>query len=515
MRVLTAHQAAALIRDGATVSVSGCTYRMVPEEILAAVEARFVRMGAPRDLTLFFPIMAEKARAGVGGAGTGLNRFGHAGLVRRLIGGSYGRSAESQLNHLVFSEAVEAYNLPMGTLFQLLRCAAARQPGLLTTTGIGTFVDPREQGGRLNARTTSDLAEVVSVKGRELLFYPTIPVDVALIRGTTADERGNISLEDEAFSLGVLYHAMAAKNSGGVVVVQVQRLAEHGSIPPKAVRIPTGLVDAVVLDDPTQHDYLDENSPAITGRLRQPVSLAAPELNVRTIVSRRALAEMEPGMVVNLGAGVGMYDLPMVAVALGRARELNFTLEQGPWGGIPGAGGIARNPDAYLDSPEVFDFYDGGGIDVACLSYAQVDKAGDVNVSRFDSSMPGAGGFINITQAARKLLYCGTLTTKGLEVECGNGRLRIVREGKIKRFVDRVAHKTFSAKHASLDRQEVLYITERCVFRLEPDGPVLTEVAPGIDLERDLRAQVDFAVRISGTLKTMDAELFREWRPAE
>ena len=513
MRVLTAQEAATLIRENATVSVSGCTYRMVPEEILAAIEDRFVETGAPRDLTLFFPIMTEMARAGVGGAGTGLNRFGHRGLVRRLIGGSYSRSAESKLNGLVFSDAVEAYNLPMGTLFQLLRCAASRQPGLLTATGIGTFVDPREQGGRLNALTTSDLAEVVSWKGRELLFYPTIPIDVALIRGTTADERGNISLEHEAFSLGVLYHAMAAKNSGGIVIVQVQRLAEYGSIPPKAVRIPACLVDGVVQDDPAKHDYLDENAPALSGHLKQPVHLAFPELNVRTIVSRRALAEMEPGMVVNLGAGVGMYDLPMVAVALGSVRDFNFTLEQGPLGGVPGPGGVARNPDAYFDSLEVFDFYDGGGIDVACLSYAQVDKEGNVNVSRFGGSMPGSGGFINITQGAKKVLFCGTLTTKGLEVECGNGRLRIVRDGKIQRFVDRVEHKTFSAKHSPRDRQEILYITERCVFKLDAAGPELVEIAPGVDLQRDIRDQVAFEVRVSSSVKTMNPELFREIVP--
>jgi propionate CoA-transferase len=484
---------------------------MMPDEILAAIEDRFLQQGAPRNLTLLFPMMVERTRGSVGGIGTGLDRLAHVGLLRRLIGGSYSRLSDSRFNRLVTADAVEAYNLPMGTIFQLMRCAAGRQLGLVTSVGIGTFVDPREQGGRMNGRTTSDLAEVIVLKNREQLFYPVIPVDVALIRGTTADEKGNISLEDEAFSLGVLYHAMAAKNSGGIVVVQVQRLAEYGSIPAKAVRIPACLVDGVVVDDPAKHDYVDENAPAISGRFKQPVPIPAPELNVRTIVSRRALAEMEPGMVVNLGAGIGMYDLPMVAVALGRVRDFHFTVEQGPLGGIPGPGGIARNPDACMDSLEVFDFYDGGGIDVACLSYAEVDQDGNVNVSRFGNSMPGAGGFINITQAAKKILYCGTLTTKGLEVACEHGRLRIVSEGKIKRFVDHVGQKTFSAMHSPLDRQAVLYITERCVFRLERGGPVLTEVAPGIDLDRDIRGQVDFAIRLAGAVKTMDAELFREW----
>lgn len=513
MKVLTPNEAAVLIKDNTTVSVSGVTYRMVPEEILAAVEDRFINTGSPQSLTLFFPTMVEKTRRGVGRAGTGLDHLAHQGLIRRLIGGSYSRLTDSRINQMIFTDMVEAYNIPMGTLYQLLRCAASGQVGLLTPVGIGTFVDPREQGGRINNRTKFDLADVMELKGQDFLFYPTIPVDVALIRGTTADTKGNISLEDEPFSLGVLYHAMAAKSNGGVVIVQVKQLAENGSIPAKAVKIPGFLIDIIVLDDPSQHDYLDENAPTFSGSLKQPIVIPSLNLNTRTVIAHRALMEMKPGMVVNLGAGIPMYDLANVAAAMGLVNDLNFTVEHGPLGGFPSPGGINRNPEAFFDSLEVFDFYEGGGIDVACLSFAEVDKEGNVNVSRFRNTMPGVGGFINITLASKKILYCGTLTTKGLEVEFRNGKIKIVNEGKIRRFVDCVEQKTFSGKHCRLDKQEVIYITERCVFKLEPDGLVLTEIAPGADVDRDICAQLNFEIRVSGELKLMNSEIFQGFTP--
>lgn len=508
MKIITPQEAASLVADGATVSVTGCTYRMAPEEILAALEERFLATGHPNGLTFFFPLMVEKTRAGAGNPGTGLDRIAYQNMVRRLIGGSYSRNGGSRLNQLVYGDAVEAYNIPMGTAFQLLRCAASGQPGLLTATGIGTYVDPRDQGGRMNKATHDDLAEVVEFKGREMLYYPTIPIDVALIRGTTVDEMGNVSLEEEAFSLGALYHAMAARNSGGKVVVQAQRLAKYGSLPAKSVKIPAFLVDAVVLDDPSKHDYLDENAPILSGLLRQPVVLPEAKLDPRTVISRRALQEMRPGQVVNLGAGIGMYDVPIAAAAAGLDRDLFFTIEQGALRGVPAPGGVARNPDAFFDSLEVFDFYDGGGIDVACLSFAEVDAKGNVNVSRFADSMPGCGGFINITRGAKKILYCGTLTTKGLQVEIGDGQLRIKSEGQIHRFVAQVGQKTFNAERLDWQRQEVLYLTERCVFRLTPQGPVLTEIAPGVDLDQDIRAQVDFELRVAENLTEMPAALY-------
>jgi acyl CoA:acetate/3-ketoacid CoA transferase len=502
---VSAAEAAARVRDEATVVLSGNTYRLVAESVLAALEARFVETGRPRSLQVVYPIMAERARAGSGGRGTGVNRLAKPGLVRRVVAGSFSRDAEKELNRLVTGEAVEAYNLPMGTIFAWIRATASGSPGLVTPVGIDTFVDPRRQGGRMNGATRTPLAQLVTLGGEEALFYPRQPVDVAIVKGTTADEDGNVALERDPFTLGVFYMALAARNSGGTVIAEVTRTAAAGSLHPRAVVIPGSLVDHVVV---APEEFEDEHDPRMSGEIRVPLQPARLALDEKVVIARRAIQEFAPGDVVNLGAGIPMYVVPHVAVQRGVARRITFTIEQGPVGGLPGVGGVAVGPSAILDSLQVFDWYDGGGIDVACLSFGEVDRWGHVNVARFGGMMPGSGGFINIVHAARKVVFCGTLTARGLRTSVSAAGLRIEREGEVRRFVADVELITFNGESAVKKGQEAVYVTERAVFRRERDGIVLTEVAPGLDVRKDVLAHVEFPVRVSPALRPMAADLF-------
>ena len=502
---VSAAEAAAQVRDQATVVLSGNTYRLVAESVLTALEARFLAAGRPRRLQVVYPIMAERARAGSGGQGTGVNRLAKRDLMRRVVAGSFSRDADKELNQLVTQDAVEAYNLPMGTIFAWIRATAAGSPGLVTPVGIDTFVDPRRQGGRMNGATRTPLAELVTLGGEEALFYPRQPIDVAIVKGTTADEDGNIALERDPFTLGVLYMAMAARNSGGTVIAEVTRTAAAGSLHPRAVVIPAPLVDYVVV---APEEFEDEHDPAMSGEVRAPLHPIRLPLDEKVVIARRAVQEFSPGDVVNLGAGIPMYVVPHVAVQRGVAQQISFTIEQGPIGGLPGVGGVAVGPSAILDSLQVFDWYDGGGIDVACLSFGEVDRLGHVNVARFGGMMPGSGGFINIVHAARKLVFCGTLTARGLRTAVSAAGLRIEQEGTIRRFVADVELVTFNGEAAVKKGQEAVYVTERAVFRRERDGMVLTEVAPGLDVRKDVLAHVEFPVRVSPGLKPMPADLF-------
>ena len=502
---VSAGEAADKVRDGATVVLSGNTYRLVAESVLAALETRFLAEGRPRDLQVIYPIMGERARAGSGGRGTGVNRLARPGLMRRVVAGSFSRDAEKELNTLVSRDAVEAYNLPMGTIFAWIRATASRAPGLLTPVGIDTFVDPRREGGRMNAAARTPLAELVTLGGEEALFYPRQPIDVALLKGTTADEQGNVSLERDPFTLGVFYMALAARNSGGTVIVEVTRAAAGGSLHPRSVVIPAPLVDYVVV---ASEEFEDEHDPRMSGEIQAPLYPVTLPLDEKVVIARRAIQEFSPGDVVNLGAGIPMYVVPHVAMARGVAQRIHFTIEQGPIGGLPGVGGIAVGPSAILDSLQVFDWYDGGGIDVACLSFGEVDRLGNVNVARFSGMMPGSGGFINIVHAAKKVVFCGTLTAKGLRTAVSPAGLRIEREGAIRRFVADVELVTFNGEAAVKKGQEAIYVTERAVFRRERDGMVLTEVAPGLDVRKDVLAHVEFAVRVSPGLKPMPPDLF-------
>lgn len=506
-KAMSAAAAVQRIADGATVATGGFVGVGFAENIAVALEQRFTSTGAPRNLTLVYA-------AGQGdGKLRGLNHLGHEGLVKRVIGGHW--ALVPALQKLAIDNKIAAYNLPQGVISQLFRDTAAGKPGLITTVGLGTFVDPRYGGGKINALAQEDVVSLMHIDGAEYLFYKTRKIDVAIIRGTSADHLGNVSMEREALTLEALAIAMAAHNSGGIVIVQVERLVENGSLHPRAVKIPGILVDCVVVaEQPAYHmqTFNTAYSAAYVGDEKLALSAVAPmPLCERKIIARRALMELTEGDVVNLGIGMP-EGVARVAAEAGMLDRITLTAEAGGIGGMPVGGldfGAAINAQAVIDQPYQFDFYDGGGLDVAVLGLAQADREGNLNVSKFGSKLAGAGGFINISQNAKKVVFVGTFTAGGLEIAVEDGMLRIVREGSVKKFVDTVEHRTYGGRFAWARGQSALYVTERCVLRLSSEGIELIEVAPGIDVERDIMAQMDFRPALSPGLTTMDAALFR------
>ncbi len=502
----TAEAAAALIQDGDTVALIGGGGGLVEATCLhAAIEARFLEAGAPRDLTVIHSL-------GIGDRESrGMNRFAHEGMVRRVIGGHWVWSPRMQ--QLAGDERIEAYVLPGGVAMQLFREIGAGRPGLLTHVGLGTFVDPRQDGGRMNKAAKDDLVEVCEIGGRELLFYKAFPINVAVIRGSFADAHGNISLDQEPANVDIYATALAAHNSGGKVIVQVRTAVEVGALPARAVRVPGAIVDAVVVDPGQSMGYDVVYDPTMSGEMKgPPTPPVMQQLDVRHLIARRAAEELREGAVLNFGFGIPDGVAKLIA-ARGHADRYYITIEHGTYGGELLDGtlfGYARNATAMIDGPSQFDFYSGGGLDIAFLGFGEIDKSGHVNVSKLGGVTVGPGGFIDIAQNARKVVFCGTFDAKGAKYGIGGGELAIETHGEIVKLVDQVEQITFSGSEALRRGQEVVYVTERAVFRLSDQGLVLTDVAPGIDVGHDVVERMQFKPHIPAEPRRMPASLFTE-----
>jgi propionate CoA-transferase len=504
-KIIPVEDAVAVLHDGDVLATTGYGGHGIPEQLLVALERRFLDTGTPRDLTLVHS-------TGQGdGRDRGLNHLGHERLLKRVIGGHYGLAPK--VVALVLANKVEAYNLPEGVITHLYRDIAAGKPGTLSRVGLGTFVDPRLEGGKMNRVTHEDLVRVMTVGDEEYLFYTALPINVAFIRGTTADPDGNITMEREALVLENLAMALAARNSHGYVICQVERIAAEGTLDSRDVRIPGALVDAVVVAEAKHHTQTWDiaYNPALSGEVRIPTTMLPPlPLDDKKVIARRAAMELLPSSVVNLGIGIPdqvgrvaneerVYDL------------LTLTVDPGVMGGVPAGGvefGAAVNRQAVIDHCAQFDFIDGGGLDAAFLGFAECDGTGSVNASRFGDRIAGCGGFINISQNSKKVVFMGTFSAGGAEISVRDGALHIAKEGRVTKFVERVGQVTFSGPHAARRNQDVLYVTERCVFRLTGAGLELTEIAPGVDLERDVLRHLPFRPVVKRPA-TMDAAIFR------
>lgn len=504
-KIIPVEDAVALVQDTDVVAVVGYGTNGVPEKLLAALEARFCESNTPTDLTLMFA-------GGIGdGKDRGLNRLGHEGLLKRVIGGHYGLIP--RIEALARENKIEAYNFPEGVITHLYRNIAAGKRGALSRIGLETFVDPRLEGAKVNEAAQEDLVELLTLNGEEVLYFSTPPVNVAFIRGTTADPDGNISLEREALGLENLSLAMAARNSGGIVICQVERVAQHNSIDARHVRVPGFMVDCVVVAEPEFHmqNYQDQYNPALSGEIRVPLETLPPmPLNEKKVVLRRAAMELTPGSIVNLGVGLAS-SVGNIVNEEKFSDQIMLTVDPGIYGGVPLAGygfGASMNFTASIDHASQFDFIDGGGIDIACLGFAECDGTGNVNSSKFSGRVSGCGGFINISQNCKKVVFVGTFTSGGLQTRIENGELKIEKEGKYSKFVESVSQVTFSGKRAGREGRPVFYVTERCVFALREDGLELIEVAPGIDIQKDILSLLPF-MPIMNAPKLMKTTLFQ------
>ena len=505
MKIITAKQAANLVQAGDSILVSGSGGgHGVPESILEAIEARFLETGAPSGLCLIHAV-------GIGDRKLkGAARFRHPGMLKRSITGALVDSPP--LVDLARDDKIESYTLPQGVISQLTREMAGGRPGVITKTGLHTFVDPRQLGARQSKSASEDLVELLTIGGEEWLRFKPLPLDIVLIRGTTADENGNVSMEHEAIPGEMLSSAQAGRRQGAAVVVQVKRMVKAGTLNARQVKIPGIMIDYIVVDPDQKQTYATDYNPSFSGELRVPLgAMQTLPFGDRKIVARRAAMELVPGAICNLGAGIST-GISTVAAEEHILDQVTLTNEQGFIGGAPATGvdsGAALNYDAVVDQPYQFDFYDGGGLDIAFLSFAEVDPEGNVNVSRFGDKIVGIGGFVNISQNARKVVFSGTFTSGGLEIKSGDGTLQIVTEGRHSKFVHAIQQICYNAPFAASQGRKALFVTERAVFEVNKDGFEVIEVAPGIDLEKDVLNHMAFKPKLSSALKLMDARIFK------
>ena len=509
-KFITAREAAELIQDGDTVASAGMAVMGLCEDVIRATEERFLESEHPKGLTLMYGAHQGDNPITV----FGWDRWAQPGMIKRWIGSFLG--ASPKLNALCNENKMETYCLPFGTILQLYSEIGAGRPGLITKIGLQTYVDPRLEGAKMNSITTEDIVEHIHFKGEEWMFYRSVPINVGLIRGTTVDANGNLTFTEESINSEALALATAVKNSGGIVIAQAKYVALAESLHPRDVRVPGVLIDYVVVnEDPDTHRQNEAYfyNPALSGNIKANLSaLSRVPLDDSKVIARRAAMELRPGDSVNLGIGI-----PQLIASIGNEERVGdlFTLtsESGTVGGVavPGkAFGNAWNPECLMDMNNQFAWYDGGGLGIAFLGLAETDQTGNVNVSKFGTRSNGPGGFINITQTTKNVIFCGGFMAGKLKTEVKDGAISILQEGKAKKFIRKVGQVTFSGGYAVESGQRVLYITERCVFRLTPKGLELIEVAPGIDVERDILANMEFEPKISTDLKLMDFSIFHE-----
>ena len=506
VKFLSADEAAALVKDGDTIGLSGGGGGLVEASTLhAAVERSFLKTGHPRNLTCIHAL-------GIGDRQErGMNRFAHVGMTSRVIGGHWVWSPRMQ--QMARNNEIEAYVLPGGVIMQLMREVAADRPGLITHVGLGTFVDPRIDGGRMNEAAKRNLTEIITLDGKDYLRYLPIPVTVALLRGSYADEEGNISLEEEPANLDIYAIAAAAHNSGGKVIFQVRGMVPRNSMKAREVRIPAALVDAVVIDETQKQGYEVVYDAALSGQKRQEdISQSEPVFSSRLVIARRAQQELYDNAVINFGFGIPDQIAKLIDHD-GKSERYFQTIEHGTYGGRLMDGdlfGYAMNPSCMIDGPSQFDFYSGGGLDIAFLGFGEIDALGNVNVSKLGGNTVGPGGFIDIAQNARKVVFCGTFDTGGARTEVGSGVMRVTEHGRIPKLVDKVDQITFSGPQSLLQGQKVIYITERAVFELRENGLHIIEIAPGIDVQTDLLDRMGFVPNMNSPLSEMDSNYFKK-----
>ena len=512
---ITAAQAAELIPDDCTVTISSSSGMGCPDAVLAAIGERYAQTGHPTSLTTLHPIAAGDMY-GV----KGIDYLAVPGLLARVIAGSYPSGPSSAtppaIWQMIVGNEIPAWNIPSGILFDMHREAAAHRPGVLTKTGLDTFVDPLRQGGAMNDKAKAiPLVERVRFAEDEWLYFPSVTPQVAIIRATTADERGNLSYEHEGAYLGPLEQALAVRNTGGIVIAQVKRRVRAVSIKPKDVRVPGVLVDYVVVAPEQAQTTQTLYDQAIAGEISRPLDeFALMDGGPAKVIARRVSQELKEGDAVNLGFGISA-NVPRILLEENKHGQVTWLLEQGAVGGIPLLDfqfGCASNAEAIMPSPQQFTYFQGGGFDVTLMSFLQIGADGSVNVSLLPTRphvTAGCGGFIDITAHAKRIIFSGFFNASA-QLALKDGELQIQREGKAKKIVNEVAHVTFSGKRAIEQGQQVMYVTERCVLELTTDGLVVTEIAPGIDLKRDILEQSEASLIVSPKLKVMDRDLFAE-----